>query len=173
MTLDDYRHRADTARTIAPRLYTTTGGHDLDTHPALIHPPASLCLPCQDRWAAWGAVDLPASLVDGGGEAKRRRVIAQQREDLAVFCRKSAHARDRQATTQSGAPAPLVRPASFTGARIRSLLDDFEALLPGDGRTPEERLAAAVQAEKAAHAEWTRTRQPWEPTPAQKKEGAA
>ncbi|KOX10179.1 hypothetical protein [Nocardiopsis sp. NRRL B-16309] len=137
------------------------------------HPPAHLCHPCQNLWAAWGDAHLTATQLDGGGEGRRLQIIATQRADLETRCVAAGHERNRTATVLPATQPAPPRPASLTGARIKSLLDDFEALLPNDGRTREERLAAAVEAERAAHKEWMRTRQPWTPTPTEKKEGAA
>lgn len=159
------RARAQLTRTLAPRLYTPAGGHDLATHPALIHPPAWMCHPCQDRWGEWGGADLTPTQLDGGGEGKRRRLIAHRREDLAAVCHQLAHARDRESKPTPPPAEEAEAPASLLGARAKALLDEFEALLPQDGRPREQKLAAAVEAERRARRHYERTRQPWQPTP--------
>lgn len=165
MNLESLRAHVQLTRTLAPRLYTTTGGHDLATHPALIHPPAWMCHPCQNVWGEWGGAQFTTTQLDGGGEGKRRRVIAQQREDLAAACHQLAHARDREPQPVPPAEGVGEAPASLLGARAKALLDELEALLPQDGRTREQRLAAAVEAEKQARRYYERTRQPWQPAP--------
>lgn len=164
MNLESLRAHVQLTRTLAPRLYTTTGGHDLATHPALIHPPAWMCHPCQNVWGEWGGATIPPTQLDGGGEARRRELIAQHREDLAAVCHQLAHARDREPQPTPAAEGVGEAPASLLGARAKALLDELEALLPQDGRTQEQRLAAAVEAEKQARRYYERTRQPWQPT---------
>ncbi len=137
------------------------------------HPPAHLCHPCQDLWAAWGDTNLTATQLDGGGEGRRLHIIATQRADLEARCETAGHERTRAATVLPPTEPAPPRPVSLTGARIKSLLDDFEALTAPTADTHEGRIANAVEAERADHKEWKRTRQPWTPTPAQKEEGAA
>lgn len=164
MNLEALRAHIQLTRTLAPRLYTATGGHDLATHPALIHPPAWMCHPCQDKWGEWGGAEFTPTQLDGGGEGKRRRVIAQHREDLAAVCHQLRHERTREPKPVPPAEGMGEAPASLLGARAKALLDEFEALLPEDGRTREQKIAAAVEAEKQARRYYERTRQPWQPT---------
>lgn len=172
MNVDQARAHGQLARTLAPRLYTTSG-HDLGTRPELIHPPATLCHPCQDAWGKWGSADIPPTHLDGGGEKRRRELIAQHREDIAVACHQMNHERTRIA-----APLPAVepaeeRPASLLGARAKQLLDEFEALLPADGLTREQRIARAVEQEREIQDHYKRTRQHLDPGVIEEKEGAA
>ena len=171
MNVDQARTHGQITRALAPRLYATNG-HDLGTRPELIHPPAILCHPCQDAWGEWGGADISPTHLDGGGEKRRRELIAQHREDIALACHQAGHERTREAVPVSpGWPAPE-RPASLLGARAKQLLDEFEALLPDDGLTREQRIARAVEQERIANDHYKRTRQHLVPV-SEEKEGVA
>lgn len=171
MSVEEARARHQMVRTLAPRLYTTTG-HDLVTHPELIHPPAVLCHPCQDSWGQWGGATIPPTQLDGGGERRRRELIAQHREDIAMACHQAGHERTREAVPVAPPESTPQQPVSLLGARAKQLLDEFEALLPVDGLTREERIARAVEQERVARLHLKRTGQHLDPAP-EKKEGAA
>ena len=158
MNVEEARAHAQLIRSLAPRLYTTTG-HDLVTHPELIHPPAVLCHPCQDSWGQWGGATIPPTQLDGGGERRRRELIAQHREDIAMACHQMSHGRTREAVPVTLVEPAPEQPASLLGARAKRLLDEFEALLPDDGLTREERIARAVEQERAANGHYKRTGQ--------------
>lgn len=158
MTSEKARAHAQLIRPLAPRLYTTTG-HDLNTRPELIHPPAALCHPCQDAWGRWGGATIPPTQLDGRGERRRRELIAQHREDIAMACHQMSHERTREAVPVTPVAPTPEQPASLLGARAKQLLDEFEALLPDDGLTREQRIARAVEQERAANDHYKRTRQ--------------
>lgn len=123
------------------------------------HPPAHLCVPCQDVWAAWSDAPMTTTQLDGGGEGRRLQIIAQQQADVVWRCAQAGHERNRApAPTRPVEPAP-VQPVNILGARAKQLMDEFEALLPDDGLTREERLARALEQERVARLHLKRTGQ--------------
>ena len=158
MNVDEARAHAQLIRSLVPRLHATAG-HDLGARPEVIHPPAWLCHPCQDAWGRWGGATIPPTQLDGGGERRRRELIARHREGIAMACHQAGHERTREAAPVTPVEPASERPASLLGARAKQLMDEFEALLVPDGLTREERIARAVEQERIVNDHYKRTRQ--------------